>query len=56
MSGRFAMIIMPLICCDCNHSVASLNWTPLGPKKRFSLERFPDKRGSICTASIESRT
>ena len=34
----------------------SVNRTPLGTKKRFSLERFLDQRSSVCAGSIESRT
>ena len=52
------------VLCICTYvrmySEPSLSQSPLGPKKKFGLERFSDYRGSICaancTANIESRT
>jgi hypothetical protein len=35
----------------CAYGVTLLNQTHLGSKKRFSLEKNPDSRGSICTAN-----
>ena len=40
-SMRYELLCLDCVPVQCN-SVTSLNRTPLGPKKRFSLERFSD--------------